>query len=64
MCFFHIHYPKKWSHIETLHTFNESVVKKIAKQYYMESLSSGDDFVLLKREKERKYWVHPILRYS
>ncbi len=32
----------------------------------MESLSSEDDFVvlsLLKREKERKKWVHPILRY-
>ncbi len=33
----------------------------------MESSSSEDDFVVLsllkKREKERKYWVHPILRY-
>ncbi len=34
----------------------------------MESSSIEDDFVVLsvlkkKKEKERKYWVHPILRY-
>ncbi len=32
----------------------------------MESSSGKDDFVVLslpKKEKERKYWVHPILRY-
>ncbi len=33
----------------------------------MESSSIEDDFVvlsLLKRRKKRKYWVHPILKYS
>ncbi len=27
------------------------------------SSSIEDDFGLKKKEKERKYWVHPILKY-
>ncbi len=45
---------------------NESVVKKITKQYTIESSSSEKVFVVLsllkKRKRKRKYWVHPILR--
>ncbi len=66
---FHIRYPKNPSHTETLHTESnvyklirwETISKPWSLQAVRMTLLSSR---FLKREKERKYWVHPILRYS
>jgi len=47
----------------SLMRFNSSIAKQFRKQYKMESSSSEDDFLIEKRKRKRKYWVHSILRW-
>ncbi len=62
--FFHIHYPTNVPSTETLHIESDaSIAKQFRKQYKMESSSSKDDFLIEKRKRKRKYWVHSILRW-
>ncbi len=62
--FFHIHYPTNVPSTETLHIESDaSIAKQFRKQYKMESSSSEDDFLIEKRKRKRKYWVHSILRW-